>query len=150
MFIVDRVPRPKLMAGGMIACVIVLTIECILIARNPIGPDVNPAALKAAVAMIFCRSTLHPMIQKTEAYTSNSIRSLLRVHEQRPARLPRRDLPVPPAIQGPCPGRVRDLSAEHYLVAGSPYGTGEYRVEVLSLLHHPECHHGCSDPNVLA
>ncbi|KAK3316751.1 MFS transporter [Apodospora peruviana] len=53
MFIVDRVPRPKLMAGGMIACVIVLIVECILIAQNPIGPNVNTAALKAAVAMIF-------------------------------------------------------------------------------------------------
>jgi len=98
MVIVDRVPRPKLMAGGMIACVIVLTVECILIARNPIGPDVNPAALKAAVAMIFCRSTLYLMIQKTEAYTSNSVCSLLRVHEQRPARLPGRDLPIPPPV----------------------------------------------------
>jgi len=53
MLIVDRVPRQKLIAGGMIACVIVLVIECILVARFPTGPTENKPALKAAVAFIF-------------------------------------------------------------------------------------------------
>ena len=55
MAICDRVPRQKLIAGGLIACVITLIIECILVARNPVVPGVKPndAALKGAVAMIF-------------------------------------------------------------------------------------------------
>lgn len=72
MFIVDRVPRPKLIAGGMISCVIVLIVECILVARNPIGPDVNKSALKAAVAMIFCTlSTVRKTSRSTRVNPSS-------------------------------------------------------------------------------
>jgi len=53
MFVVDRISRPKLIAGGMIGCVCILITECVLVARNPVGPGENKAALRAAVAMIF-------------------------------------------------------------------------------------------------
>ena len=53
MFVVDRVSRPKMMAGGMIGCVAILITETILVARDKVGPGENKAALRAAVAMIF-------------------------------------------------------------------------------------------------
>jgi hypothetical protein len=56
MFVVDRVSRPKLIAGGMIGCVCILITECVLVARDPVRPGENKAALRAAVAMVFCMS----------------------------------------------------------------------------------------------
>ncbi|KUJ19368.1 general substrate transporter [Mollisia scopiformis] len=53
MFVVDRVSRPKMMAGGMIGCVCILITETVLVARDKVGPGENKDALKAAVAMIF-------------------------------------------------------------------------------------------------
>lgn len=73
MFIVDRVPRQKLMAGGMIACVIVLIIECILVARNPVEPGANTAALRAAVAMIFRASISNPKASRRSANSCQSM-----------------------------------------------------------------------------
>ncbi|KAF8860443.1 MFS general substrate transporter [Acephala macrosclerotiorum] len=52
MFVVDRVSRPKMMAGGMIGCVCILITEAVLVARDKVGPKENKAALRAAVAMI--------------------------------------------------------------------------------------------------
>lgn len=58
MFVVDRVSRPRLIACGMIGCVCILITECVLVARDPVGPGENKAALRAAVAMVFRVSPL--------------------------------------------------------------------------------------------
>jgi hypothetical protein len=57
MLVVDRISRPKLMGGAMIGCVCILITECILVARDPVGPGENKAALRAAVAMVFRKHT---------------------------------------------------------------------------------------------
>ena len=49
LFIVDHFPRPKLIGGGIAACMICLIIECALVAEF-VGTT-NTAALQAAVAM---------------------------------------------------------------------------------------------------
>lgn len=67
MLIVDRVPRPKLIAGGMISCVIILITECVLVARDPLGSHENKPALQAAVAMIFRMHSPKPLYQKTRS-----------------------------------------------------------------------------------
>lgn len=123
MLIVDRVPRPKLIAGGMISCVIVLIVECILVARNPIGPDVNKSALKAAVAMIFCmfnRSDTHLYRQKL--IRLDSVCGMLRVHEQCSIQCPWRDLSLPPSRKRDLPWRCRDLPPEHRLAPSGADG----------------------------
>ena len=56
LIIVDLVPRPKLIACGIFGCMITLVIEATLVAiyaPNEGSLQNNPAALKAAVAMIY-------------------------------------------------------------------------------------------------
>lgn len=56
-FVIDLLPRPKLIGLGLLACMACLIVEAALIATFASGADVlnhaNPAALRAAVAMIF-------------------------------------------------------------------------------------------------
>ena len=51
LFIVDHFPRPKLIGGGIAACMVCLIVECALVAQF-VGTT-NTAALKAAVAMFY-------------------------------------------------------------------------------------------------
>ncbi|MCJ1366035.1 hypothetical protein MMC16_005160 [Acarospora aff. strigata] len=51
LLVVDRMPRPKLIGGGIAGCMVALIIEAALVAKY--ATSTNTAALKAAVAMIF-------------------------------------------------------------------------------------------------
>lgn len=51
MLVVDRLPRPKLIAGGIAGCMVCLIIEAALVAN--FAGSTNSAALQAAVAMFF-------------------------------------------------------------------------------------------------
>ena len=53
-FIIDRVPRNKLVAIGTFFTTSCLVVEAALVANFKTGPNQNDSALKAAVAMNFC------------------------------------------------------------------------------------------------
>lgn len=59
LFIVDRMPRPKLIGGGIAGCMVCLIIEAALVA-NFVG-STNTAALQAAVAMFFIYVVFYEM-----------------------------------------------------------------------------------------
>jgi hypothetical protein len=50
-FVVDRLPRPALIAGGIAGCMVMLILEAALVAS--FAGSSNTAGLKAAVAMIY-------------------------------------------------------------------------------------------------
>lgn len=55
-FIIDLLPRPRLIGLGLLACMACLIVEAALVANFATGSDLNhpnQAALRAAVAMIF-------------------------------------------------------------------------------------------------
>ncbi len=51
LFLVDHFPRPKLIGGGIAACMVCLIVECALVAQFVGGT--NKTALSAAVAMFY-------------------------------------------------------------------------------------------------
>nr|OQO28618.1 hypothetical protein B0A51_03335 [Rachicladosporium sp. CCFEE 5018] len=51
LFVVDRLPRPKLIGAGLMGCMVCLIVECALVATYVGGT--NKAALSAAVAMFY-------------------------------------------------------------------------------------------------
>jgi hypothetical protein len=53
-FVIDLLPRPKLVALGMFCTISCLVVEAALVASFPVGPGENQSALKAAAAMTFC------------------------------------------------------------------------------------------------
>jgi hypothetical protein len=59
MFVLDRISRPKPIAGGVINRVCNLITECLLVMRYFIGTGENKAALCATVAMLFRVPSLH-------------------------------------------------------------------------------------------
>lgn len=52
-FIVDLIPRNRLIFIGSVCVTTCLVVEAALVANYPVGPDQNDDALKAAVAMTF-------------------------------------------------------------------------------------------------
>ena len=52
-FVIDLLPRNKMVALGTFLTITCLTVEAALVANYPTGPNENKAALKAAVAMTF-------------------------------------------------------------------------------------------------
>lgn len=59
-FIIDLVPRNRLVAFGACAVTTCLVVEAALVANYPVGPGQNDNALRAAVAMTFLYIVSHP------------------------------------------------------------------------------------------
>lgn len=143
-FVVDRFPRNKYMAGAVLGCMTTLIVEAALVAN--FVPSNNKAALQAAVAMFYIfqvfygggldgnHSPYFPISEWAWWLTFNTRHTIL---------LPRGDLPDTHPGQGHLFGCGHDLFHEYHLAASSSNGIRDNWLEILSLLHHP-WHHRCS------
>ncbi len=119
LLVVDRMPRPKLIGGGIAGCMVALIIEAALVANY--ANSTNTAALKAAVAMIFIYVVFYEIaldgVRSLRAWLSLIGRANLS-SESDTIRLRRRTIPHTSSSQGYDFGCRWYMSHECYVAAG--------------------------------
>ena len=80
-FVIDLLPRPKLIALGVFLTISCLTVEAALVANYPVGPKENTSALKAAAAMTFCY--IVSLTEGDRSAEADSYPGICRAHSRR-------------------------------------------------------------------